>query len=1436
MKSKIAMFVAVCVVFCYWGLSASAEEIVVQPGPEDGTDAWITSVYYGGGRDDQNLKVGGWGDYYYSMIKFNIDNLPTDATSVKLYLYAIKWSDYAPISMYLDRITSPWDENTKWASRPSFSNNGTILAPTPYTWYIIDITEQYSGWKSGAFENYGIQLRPTNNWHTLSGFYTSDYMEDPSLRPKLVIETPTIFSPIYNFSTESNPSGSPEVVSLFDSSSFVSGTFTYDNETAATGTASAGHTVYGGATSNLVGSVDGMNFSDPEGFIAVGNDTFSREYITEPAVDFLQIGAEPPHLEDPGTRDISGFVIGDYTLINVRMFWIEELLDITDFLENQDLLAVLPDLEGRLALDFVHTNLPDGPVYCVFFDGLHVQPGTQPPITITAPLLNNTPPLTSLPVNNATEIDPTNVNFQWNPGIHSEGAILEYCISVYEDGTPTDIPVFLGCHDGIFTTETTFPLNQYVTLDYGKKFWWTVRAKDEYGNWSEPSESWNFTTINNDNDNDGDGIPDNLDEDDDNDGMPDEWEAEYGLVFGLSTLEADSDKWDADYRHTAIEYFQSYALMQQGAYSVRHLSQTRYGIDTKNYDNDWGNSKENFVESTVEGKIKSKLITHALYPFQNGTMSGPFSGFKWDADNALIYVSTGQEVDDDNREPLILIHGWKANHDGNFEDRDPEELAKTADEENEYDAEGYWWTFLRYFEATPALNKKYKLYLYQYPTYKHVTFNARMLSNMLHEVKYIREWIENGGKIAILAHSMGGLVARSMLEEHNGIWYEDNGSWQNVPGYGFLDKLITLDTPHHGSPAAVYPWLDEASLAQIIIDKDIYSPGSMDLWWDGYDNAYKLIPDSDLDECPGGPPTEANANLSDSWRSEGDLAFDMYYRSKLDAYLQTSRNIEACLGTAYVTFYEYPNPWLIYLNGIHEAYKDIWQSRYIFYGGYNDNSAVHPSNKLEDTAIGLADNAWFLGVWEAGYLNDAPVPVSSSFFDQDADVFSIDGWPEDNKVLLFNNFLENQQKNILINIFNGYQIRFFRDYNHDFMLNGAYTHEENGIEGYCDSNWYWDLVKNSELPPPCYSLDWDAWHVRDYSAFKSAEIRQAYVRDAGLSIPIDRFSVNAHNVNKDHDWINTLEYEPLFLLITSDLADDSDEDGIPDENESRSNPLLADTDGDGLLDGIEDADHNGVVDLGETDPCNADTDNDGLIGGSTNCEDLNANGIVDPGETDPRSPDTDGDGIFDGTERGLTAPETADTDVSAGFFVADTDPSTTTDPTDADSDEDGILDGNEDKNHDGLVDPSGGETDPGNPDSDGDGIYDATEMGLTEPQDAEATDLSQGHFVPDSDPTSTTDPTSSDSDGDGTGDGDEDVNKDGSFSPELGETDPNLAAGIPGDLDADGDIDSTDYSLFRSTLGKCNGDAGFIADADYDEDGCVTYADYRIWYGYYRNQ
>lgn len=133
----------------------------------------------------------------------------------------------------------------------------------------------------------------------------------------------------------------------------------------------------------------------------------------------------------------------------------------------------------------------------------------------------------------------------------------------------------------------------------------------------------------------------------------------------------------------------------------------------------------------------------------------------------------------------------------------------------------------------------------------------------------------------------------------------------------------------------------------------------------------------------------------------------------------------------------------------------------------------------------------------------------------------------------------------------------------------------------------------------------------------------------------------AIGLDPDNDRLNSkLEME----LGTDPTIPDTDGDGLRDgiEYVSNTNALIRDTDSDGLIDGIEDADWDGNIDQGETDPRTRDTDRDGLCDGMCRTrlqdrtifigEDQNLNGTVDGNETDPLKTDTDGDGLTDELE------------------------------------------------------------------------------------------------------------------------------------------------------------------------------------------------------------
>lgn len=145
-----------------------------------------------------------------------------------------------------------------------------------------------------------------------------------------------------------------------------------------------------------------------------------------------------------------------------------------------------------------------------------------------------------------------------------------------------------------------------------------------------------------------------------------------------------------------------------------------------------------------------------------------------------------------------------------------------------------------------------------------------------------------------------------------------------------------------------------------------------------------------------------------------------------------------------------------------------------------------------------------------------------------------------------------------------------------------------------------------------------------------------------------------------------------------------------------SDPMVIDADGDLLLEAEEEL-------LG-TDPNNSDSDDDGVI-----------DGLEVYLGTDPLLCDSDEDGLPDGLELGYSTPR-ADTDIEAGCFHADQNPSTQTDPLNPDTDGGGRLDGEEDPNMNGNQNQWEG--DPNEPlddiDSDLDGIIDVLEEGCPE--------------------------------------------------------------------------------------------------------------------------
>lgn len=497
---------------------------------------------------------------------------------------------------------------------------------------------------------------------------------------------------------------------------------------------------------------------------------------------------------------------------------------------------------------------------------------------------------------------------------------------------------------------------------------------------------------------------------------------------------------------------------------------------------------------------------------------------------------------DNNRIPLLLIHGWQ----GANGLRNPAQLGLS-----EYSELQYWRHYLDYYLSTPALQRKYHVYLYHYPTYKHVTYNAKILGDML-GLEIIAKapnsdlavGIKSGGKgVVVLAHSMGGLIARSAIEEYQA--FGTNGER--------LRKLITLDTPHHGSPASNTNFASKLA-------KDLYTQGSADLHWDNFDDLYSL------DDVNIRLAERQNSTINAGGKvSEG--GFDAAY----DAACTSSR----CVNTQ--------NPWLAWLNDqFQQKYTLTYKDKYVLYAGWMQNVGGLDFEFLG----GIVNNGASFGVSDsvlrvqAGYPSGAAEPVYSALFYMNAPAFtavpfdlsgsvnessfytkcaSKVGWYPQNwfggessylRVLVLaiklglsdeaicgNSILITKTSNHPFH----FQYRVFWDYDHENMVNGAYAGKAGVWDKYIGAASYLgnDVSADSSFLPSLKT---------SFGGIPDIFVRKNYV-DISLGFRYGNESYvydddNNPDTENNPKFYNPLKLEPLFNVLYSDLITESNKSFI----------------------------------------------------------------------------------------------------------------------------------------------------------------------------------------------------------------------------------------------------------------------------------------------------
>ncbi len=174
----------------------------------------------------------------------------------------------------------------------------------------------------------------------------------------------------------------------------------------------------------------------------------------------------------------------------------------------------------------------------------------------------------------------------------------------------------------------------------------------------------------------------------------------------------------------------------------------------------------------------------------NGSCPGGFASFNTTAQTALVEDSVDCTALG-NKIPLILIHGIH----GNKNVGAPDSIDNLNPD---------YFDNVRFYIALKDLLSKYKIYRFHYVSdIRSITTIGISLGEHIDRlIASLQLSQSDDRRFVIIAHSLGGLVARTYMEYYT----HANGYYKLQYGGNQISMLITLGTPHHGTHLANRFW------------------------------------------------------------------------------------------------------------------------------------------------------------------------------------------------------------------------------------------------------------------------------------------------------------------------------------------------------------------------------------------------------------------------------------------------------------------------------------------------------------------------------------------------------------------------------------------------------------------------------------------------------
>lgn len=241
------------------------------------------------------------------------------------------------------------------------------------------------------------------------------------------------------------------------------------------------------------------------------------------------------------------------------------------------------------------------------------------------------------------------------------------------------------------------------------------------------------------------------------------------------------------------------------------------------------------IEAMIESDESTAIITiktPGLYAIYNQDRSQYLAKLAQQK-RSLLYTANAESNDQSwelilendpspKKIPLILVHG-----------------------DNSYKVKKDRWDhFLNWVSNHPNFDSTYEIWRFHHDTSKLIGYDGKS-GNAKELGDAIKEQFGDNRRILILAHSRGGLVSRAYMCN-----YGNGSEGDRVLG------LITLGTPHHGSPGAVPDWgletvkshFMDTILSNILYgfsESDVVNVsdhGTMGLAWDNFDAPENGVP------------------------------------------------------------------------------------------------------------------------------------------------------------------------------------------------------------------------------------------------------------------------------------------------------------------------------------------------------------------------------------------------------------------------------------------------------------------------------------------------------------------------------------------------------------------------------------------------------------------